>query len=83
MDLQMLREQHTDDDLARMAVSAERMAQSGEREVRRLEQWQQCPLSTSMGSEPGDEIARYRRSAEASRELAVSAKAAAALSKAR
>lgn len=76
MNVEILREQHTDGQLARIARGAEEVARSGEKEIRRLECWQESPLSRWLGADSTDEIDRYRRSVDASREFAAAARAA-------
>lgn len=76
MNLEILREQHNNDQLDALAVGADDMAGSGERELRRLESWQRSELSSWLGADSLDGIDRLRRSVDASREVAAAARAA-------
>lgn len=76
MNLEILREQHDNDHLDAMALGADDMVGSGERELRRLESWQRSELSSWLGADSLDEIGRLRRSVDASREFAAAARAA-------
>lgn len=76
MNLEILREQHSHDELDALALGADDMAGSGERELRRLESWQRSELSSWLGADSLDGICRLRRSIDASREFAAAARAA-------
>ncbi len=76
MNIETLREQHTNDELARMWLGADDMTGSGEQELARLERWQRSPLARWLGADSVDQIDRLRRSVDASRELAAAARAA-------
>ena len=76
MNLGILREQHTNDQLCGLALGADDMACSGESELRRLESWQRTELSRWLGADSLDEISRLQRSVRASREFAAQARAA-------
>ena len=74
-----LRKQCSDNQLADMIAGGRRMAESGEREIHRLEEWHQCELSAFLNSDPSEELDALRRSVDVSRELVEAAKAALAL----
>lgn len=59
-----------------MALGADDMVGSGERELRRLESWQRSELSSWLGADSLDETGRLRRSVDATREFAAAARAA-------
>ena len=76
MNLQILREQHTNYQLDELALGADDMARSGQSELRRLESWQRSELSSWLGADCLDEIGRLQRSVDASREFAAQARTA-------
>lgn len=75
MNIEILREQHTNDELARMWLGADDLTGSGEQELARLARWQRSPLARWLGADSFDEIDQLRRSVNASRELAAAARA--------
>ena len=78
MNLEILRKQHTDDQLDALALGADAMAGSGQRELQRLESWQRSELCSWLGADSLDAIGRLRRerSVDASIDFAAAARAA-------
>lgn len=66
MNLETLREQHTNDQLDALALGADDIADSGERELQRRDPWQRSELCRWLGAESLDGIGRLRRSVDAS-----------------